>query len=61
MTETPEHDRILDVTDEWDRARLKALTRVAEALRELRYGRVVVTVQDGRPVLVEVVEQEKIA
>ncbi|WPD20194.1 DUF2292 domain-containing protein [Thermaerobacter composti] len=44
-----------------ERARLEALTRVEVALRNLRYGRVVVTVQDGRPVLVEVVEQEKIA
>ena len=48
------------VTDR-ERARLEALTRVEAALRNLRYGRVVVTVQDGRPVLVEKVEQEKIA
>ncbi|ADU50158.1 hypothetical protein Tmar_0033 [Thermaerobacter marianensis DSM 12885] len=47
--------------DPSERARIKALARVEAALRQLRYGRVVVTVQDGRPMIVEVVEQEKIA
>ena len=60
MTEGRQHEQA-GAAAERERARLEALTRVEAALRNLRYGRVVVTVQDGRPVIVEVVEQEKIA
>lgn len=60
MTEGRQHEPA-GAAAERERARLEALTRVEVALRNLRYGRVVVTVQDGRPVIVEVVEQEKIA
>ncbi|PZN08381.1 MAG: hypothetical protein DIU69_10145 [Bacillota bacterium] len=55
-----EHREQIRDTDR-ERARLEALTRVEAYLRQIRWGSVVVKVQDGRPVLVEKVEQEKIA
>lgn len=45
---------------EVERARMEALVRAESALRNLQYGKVVITVQGGKPVLVETHQQERI-
>ena len=59
MAEGRQHEQA-GAAAERERARLEALTRVEAALRNLKYGEVVVTVQGGKPILVETRKQERI-
>lgn len=52
--------RPAEAPEERERARLEALVRVEAALRRVDDGRVIVIVQGGRPVAVEITAEERI-
>lgn len=57
----PRRPRPDEAQAECERARLEALVRVEAALRRVDEGRVIVIVQGGRPVAVEITAEEPIA